>query len=587
MNDLLQSLRTLGYARLAVLAAVGVGMMAFFIFLLVRFNNPDYAPLYAEISPDDTGAIVQALDSAGIPYRATPSGTGIEVPRDRLGQARMTLAAGGLPSGGSAGWKLLDNRNMLGTTESEFQMLKQRALEGELQRSIETLAPVKAARVQLVMPTREIFSTEQQPPSASVVVTLKGGAALSQEQVSAIAHLVAGAVPSMRPGNISIIDQAGRLLKSAEAGEDSAGIINDRNSERRRDFERRLANDIEHLLTPTLGAGKARVMVTADMDFDRVSRTAEEFNPEQQVLRSSQTVTDKQSSQDGGEQPVTVNTNLPGGQPTGAGAAAGSRTSGDRNEETNNYEISRVVTSTMRDGGAVRKLSVAVTVDGTTTTNDAGEATYAPLPAEQLADIDRLVKAAMGFDAARGDVVQVVNQRFASGPVAAAESDDMILGFPRDQLISLAQTAVTGLVILLALLLVVRPIVTKALTAPAAGNIVLADGSLAGGDGLGTITIPGGAAGINMPPGMMVAGMASGMAPGVNPMAGNSALAQAMSASGEPDTESQIDQMINLTQVEGRVRASSLRKIGDIIDKHPDEAVSILRNWMYQEQPQG
>ena len=559
MSSYLNTMRGIGTARLAVMGLVGLFLVGFFIFVMTRMSAQPMSLLYNDLSTTDAGAIGQKLDSLKIPFEVNPEGTSIKVPSDQVGRARMALAQDGLPRGGSIGYEIFDQNQGFGTTSFMQNLNQVRALEGELARTVSSLAPVKSARIHLVLPKRELFSRDEQPATASVVVQIRPGATLGREQVSAIQHLIASAVPQLKPGQISIVDDRGNLLARPEDGDaDSDQVQN--NDEARHAYETRLAHQIETLVGRTVGDGKVRATVTADMDFDRISTNQESFDPDQQVVRSTQTTQEQNASQDGKDSSVSVANNLPAAQTSQSGGNASS-TKESRQEETTNYEIGKTTRTQVRQGGQVRKLSIAVLVDGTyTPAADAdGKTTYTPRSKEDMAQIEAIVRSATGFDAKRGDVIDVANMQFATDTDTAGTEGDKagFMGFDKSDIIHLAETAVLGIVALLVMLLVVRPIMNRML---AANSNQPGAGAPAGQTLLGASSSP---PALSAPTSGNVEAMGGGM--------------ENFDDAGEDDA------LIDLDRVEGRVRASSVRKIGEIVEKHPSEAVSILRGWMYQE----
>ncbi len=558
MSSYINTMRSIGTARLAVMGLVAVVLAGFFIFLMTRMSAQPMALLYSDLSGSDAGAVGQKLDALKIPFEVNPEGTSIKVAADQVGRARMALAQEGLPSGGSFGYhEIFDQNQSFGTTSFMENLNQVRALEGELSRTVSSLAPVKSARIHLVMPKRELFSHDQQPATASVVLALRPGASLNREQISAVQHLIASAVPQLKPGQVSIVDDHGNLLARPEDG-DSDNMQAANNDEMRHAYETRLSHEIETLVGRTVGDGKVRATVTADMDFDKISTSQETFDPDQQVVRSTQTVDEKNDSQDQQKDgSVSVANNLPAAGAAGGASGTSSTTKGTRSEETTNYEIGKTTRAQVREGGQVKKLSIAVLVDGNYTTDADGKQTYAPRDKTEMDQINSIVKSATGYDAKRGDVIDVANMRFVTDTGDGATAPDTsIMGFERSDIIHLAETSVLGLVALLVVLLVVRPIVSRL-------------GGNAGGEGASSS--------LSLPNAQLQAALA-----GPSSSAGGmEALEQGGST---PLLESDDDDtMINLSRVEGRVKASSLRKIGEIVEKHPSEAVSIIRGWMYQE----
>ncbi len=539
MGALLQTLRSLGPLRLAVMGGVVFGLIAFFLFLSTRLGGPPMALLYSDLQQDDSGRIVQQLESQGIPFEIRQNGSQIMVPGDQALRLRLQMAQQGLPSGGSVGYEIFDKADKLGTTNFVQNVNLVRALEGELARTIRALSTVKSARVHLVMPRRELFSREKQEPSASIILTMRGSR-LSTEQVLAVQHLVAAAVPGLEPTRISIVDDKGSLLaRGFEDGKD-VGLAAARADERRRNYEDRLKRTVEELVERTVGYGKVRAEVTADIDFDRISTNQESFDPEGQVARSTQTVEQNSTSREAERQAVTVATNLPDQQGGADGASANSAET--RTEETVNYEISKRVVNHVREAGLVRRLSVAVLVDGITPPGPNSQ--YQPRAQQEMELIATLVRTAVGFNADRGDSVEVVNMPFATA--ADLESPlDLFFGFTKNDILRLAEILVLSIVAVLVILLVVRPLVARAFEAlplltAAAETRLLAEQA------------------------------APALAPPVAP--------------GEvAPPEDMFDELIDIDRVEGRVRASSVKKVGEIVEKHPEEALSIIRSWMYQE----
>jgi flagellar M-ring protein FliF len=548
-----ETFRSLGPVRLLAIAGVGIGFIAFFAFLISRLTGSEMALLYSDLDTADSGKIAAKLDALAVPYELRAGGTQIYVPSDRALRLRMGLAEEGLPTGGSVGYELFDKTDTLGTTSFAQNVNLLRALEGELARTIRSIDGVDAARVHLVLPRRQLFTRDKEDPSASVVLKLRGLNRFSQQQVAAVENLVAAAVPGLKTNRIAVVDDKGNLLARPNEGDEN-GTTGTTAEEMRLSYENHLAQDVEKLLERSVGPGNARVEVTADMDFDRVSTNAEIYDPDGQVVRSTQTVEEKAGSNEtGATDNVSVAQNLPETkQNAGAGGSPSSNNSNSaRTEETVNYEISKTVKNQVRESGIVKRLSVAVLVDGTYATNPDGTKKYAPRSEAEMQQLEKLVRSAIGYNQERGDVVELVNMPFA--PVDAltgSEGTAPLFGMTKDDYLRLAEIVVLGVVALLVLLLVVRPLMARLIEA---------------------IPKP-------MPAeAPMLADQSGGPAPQL-PQPEGAAIPGA-----RPTTTDELDQMIDLEQVEGRVRASSLKKIGEIIEKHPEETVSIIRTWMFQE----
>ncbi len=454
--------------------------------------------------------------------------------------------------GGSVvGYEIFDRDQSLGQSSFVQEVNRLRALEGELARTIASLDLVSGARVHLVLPRRELFSRDRQEPTASVVLKMKGAQRIGGDQIAAIQHLVATAVPRLRPTNISIVDDRGTLLHGGGEDASGPGVATDDAQEMRTQYESRLAQQVTELLERVVGFGKVRVEVRADMDFSQVVVNSESYDPEGRVLRSSETVEENASSQDAGEDNITVGNNLPDA-PGDQAAAPGSQEQSSRVEERSNYEISKTMTNRVTAPGEVERLSVAVLVDGQYEQGAEGETVYEPLPQEQMEQIEALTRSAVGFDSGRGDRIEVANMRFAELPVTEDGEPETYFGFTTSDIRRIVELLVLGVLGVLIVLLVVRPLLTKVFEAT---------------------------------PGQL-AGAAAGAGGETAMITDQSAEREGGGEGGLPaqrdEGDEEVESMIDIAHIEGRVKASSMKKIGEIIDKHPEEAVSILRTWMYQ-----
>ena len=557
MNPIAELLRQLGPVRIAALAATGIAVLGFFIFLSSRLSSGGMALLYGDLDPQDSGQIIQTLQSKNIPYDIKAGGKQIFVPGDQVLQLRVSLAESGLPGGGSVGYEIFDSNQGIGTTNFVQNINLVRALEGELARTIGAMRNVRGARVHLVMPRRELFSREKQEASASVVLQVQGSARLGNEQVQAIQHLIAAAVPGMDPQKISVLDDRGQLL--ARGNGDSASAAAGTADEMRVGFENRMRQAIIELLERTVGLNRVRAEITAEIDYDRVVENAEIFDPDSQVARSTQTVQENENSSENDDQDtVTVQNNLPETEATAAGAGTSAASQVSRTEETVNFEITKTIRNRIKESGQIKRLSVAVLVDGKYVENNDGDKVWQPRAADELAQLETLVKSAVGFNEQRGDSVEIVNMQFVKLEPLEFDDGSLFLGISKEEFMQLAEILVLAVVGLLVILLVVRPVLTRLFESmPTA---------LAGG--------PAGALGDQE-------GVALAQLTGPEATADMAELLEEDEEDEEDD--SLLDQMIDINQVEGRVRASSLKQIGEIVDKHPEEAIAIVRNWMYQE----
>ncbi|MCE1237663.1 MAG: flagellar M-ring protein FliF [Hyphomicrobiales bacterium] len=558
MNGALEFLKNLGPARLAAMGVVTALLIGFFAFVITRATAPVMAPLYSDLSDADSSAIVKDLEAQGVAYELRRDGSQILVPKDKALRLRMKLAEKGIPAGGNVGWEIFDKSDALGTTSFVQNINHLRALEGELSRTIRSIDRVQAARVHLVIPERQVFQREKKEPTASIALKLRGQ--LDPGQIRAIQHMVAAAVEGLKPTRVSIVDEAGRLLASGE-GEDPNGLVAATLQERTSAYEARLENQIESIVGSIVGPGRVRVHVAAELDFNRVTQTSDTFDPNGQVVRSTQTK-EENSSNASTEKGVTVANQVPG-----AGAdqnGPGSKEASNTSEETVNYEISKTTRTEILEAGRLKKVSVALLVDGVYQTGPAGEVAYQPRSKEDLDRIGALVRSAVGFDEKRGDLVEVVNLRFAEGPAAVPLDSQKtglaaLLDFGREDIVRFAELGALVLMTLLVLLFAVRPLINRVL-APEAAALATAgetaeaeQGGVAGAVQLGADGLP-----IALPGGVGGADLA---------LAGES---------GQHPTHARLEEAKAL----GAVQAGSIKKIGEMIEDTPHEAAAIIRGWL-------
>ncbi len=538
MQGLISFLKGLGAARLAAMFAVTVALVGFFAFIIMRVTTPQMTTLFTDLTVEDSSAIIKDLERQAIPYEIKNDGAAIMVPKDKVTRLRMKLAEGGLPKGGGVGYEIFDKSDSLGTTSFVQNINHLRALEGELARTIRALDRVQSARVHLVLPERPLFSREAPEPSASIVVRVRG--TLDQQQVRAIRHVVASAVNGLKPSRVSIVDEAGQLLADGAADPTSEGATGD---ERRTAFEKRMRNQVEAIVSSVVGSGRARVQLTADFDYNKVTQTSDKFDPEGRVLRSSQT-REEQSVTGERDGQVTVNNELPGNQAQG-NTPNSAKDQSKKSEETNNYEISRITKTEVTEAGRVNRISVAVLVDGSYSKNEKGELVYAQRPKEELDRIAALVRSAIGFDQKRGDQVEVVNLKFAEGPTTppAAEPTGLFgnLQFTKDDVMNVIELGVMMLLGLVVVFMVVRPLVRRILT-PETPPAALAP-----------------------PPGMMA------LPEKVTVGADGQTLVAATGAN-----------MIDVATIQGQVHAQSVHRVGELADRNPNETAAIIRQWLQE-----
>lgn len=544
MNSFTETLKQLGPARLGLMGAMTVGLLLFFVFVSLRVSAPQMKLLYSDLSSVDSGAVATKLEENQIPYEVSEDGGRIQVPADQVGKARILLAEAGLPNGGSLGYELFDKTSGFGTTNFVQNINQVRALEGELARTISSMDNIRSTRVHLVLPQRELFSRESRPSTASVFLGIRPGAQIDNQKIMAIQSLVSSAVPDLKPGNVSVIDSNGNLLAKGE--DEGADLMSMKAEERRINYERRLTEKLEDQIGRIVGYGNVRTTVTAEINFDQINTNEEMYDPEGQVLRSTQSTTEKSSENDGGRGgAVGVENNLPAGSPDLL-ANGGPTTASDRQEEISNFEISKTIRSTVREVGEVKRLSIAVLVNGVTTTDAEGKQTYTPRSKEELDQISALVKSATGFDEDRGDKVEVVNMQFAAIDTNEdVEDSTQLLGFDKNKLLDMAEMLTVTIMILLVVMLVLKPMVNRILTVEP---------------------------GEKREPGPLP-DMIAARSP-------TPALAAPERMSDLPQQE---ENLINIAGVDGKVKASSIKKVEEIVENYPSETVSVIRSWMTQE----
>ncbi|SIQ36027.1 MULTISPECIES: flagellar basal-body MS-ring/collar protein FliF [unclassified Bosea (in: a-proteobacteria)] len=557
MNAVIEQFARFGAARLAAMLAVTLALVGFFAFVMVRMSQPSMSVLFADLSSQDVSAVVKDLDTRGIKYELRGDGQTILVPKTDVTRLRMDLAGKGIPAGGGVGYEIFDKGDAFSSTSFVQNINHLRALEGELSRTIRSISRVQAARVHLVIPERRLFERDREPPRASIALKLAGE--LDAAQVRAVRHLVASAVDGLKPERVSIVDERGRLL--ADGAQGDSGLAGLGIEERQTAIEKRLKAQVEDIVASVVGYGRARVQVSAALDTNRIESRSESFDPESKVLRSSQNRTEASTTTDGNGT-VTVGNELPGAQQA-QGAQQNQRENSQKNEEVANYEISKTVRTEMQEGGRVKKLSVAVLVDGVYTRAPNGEASYQPRSNEDLDRIGELVRTAVGFDQSRGDKVEVVNLRFAEAPAAPSDLVEQsfvqqLMSFTREDLVRFAELGVISLMTLVVLMTVVRPLLKQVLASDNSG-------------------------GMRPLPSFMRTGAIAGPADGTgDPAAAPRPATREVSMA---DFEMPSEKMLAIAQVKGQLKAQSVEKIGALVSQNPADSVAVLRSWIHEKAP--
>ncbi len=526
--------------------AVTFALVGFFAFVIFRVSQPDMGALYSELSPQDSNTIIRDLEARAMRYELRNEGRTILVPRAEITRLRLEMASKGLPAGGSVGYEIFDKGDAFSATSFVQNVNHLRALEGELARTIGGISRVAQARVHLVIPERRLFERDRDGARASIVLKLNGD--LEAGQVRAVRHLVATAVPGLKPERISIVDERGRLLADgtmADGG--TAALMEDRQTA----FERRLKTQVEEIVAGVVGAGRTRVQVSAELDNNRIESRSETFDPESRVVRSTQTRTENQTTSNG-ENGVSVGNELPAAGQTQAAQAP--RDSANKNEEVINYEISRTTRTEVVEGGRVKRVSVAVLVDGAYQPGANGQLTYQPRTQDELERIAALVRSAIGFDRNRGDQIEVVNLRFAEPPPVPELPEPslmaQIFSFTKDDIMRGAELAILGMLSIIVLLTVIRPLVKK-------------------------IIAPEGSATRPFLPSGLIGSAGGALGPDLSDIAAEEAAIRAR------DTQAQ--RMLDLVKVNGQVKAASVERLGEMVKNNPQETVAVLRQWIHDE----
>jgi len=405
--------RGLSAGKLIAMAILVGGTIAAFAFLLTWSEKGDLHPLYSNLAPEDAAEIVAKLKEEKIPYQLTMDGTGIRIPYEKIYETRLELASQGLPRGNGIGFEVFDDTK-LGMTEFVQNVNYQRALQGELSRTINTLMEVESSRVHIVMPARSLFIEEEEPATASVILKLRRGKFLSKEQIQGIVHLISSSIPRLDPEDVTIIDNSGKMLAGFKEKSTVSQVTSNQLAFQEKK-ERLMENRIKTMLESVLGQDKAIVRVSCLLNFTQQEKTEELFLPDSSAIRS------EQSSSSASNAPNAVAAGVPGLQanvvPGNAGTAAtGGGGNSQKQQYTKNYEVGKLVNRQVMPVGSIQRLSVAVVVDGTYKQAEEGaegeQTQYVPRTPEEMAKLESSVKSAVDYDAVRGDKIEVVNIPF-------------------------------------------------------------------------------------------------------------------------------------------------------------------------------
>ncbi len=527
----------LGAKRLIIMGGVAALIMAALAMVALRGENTTMGFLYTDLDPSGAAAITEKLKAQNVPFELSADGTAVMAPVDRLAELRMAMA--GEKLGGKIGYEVLDQEQPFGVSASRAKMNETRAIEGELVRSIQSLDAVSGARVHIVMPERAMFAAEARPATASVTVKTKGR--LPAETIQSIRYLVSSAVPELSPESVSIVDQSGALLaRAGEQGAAGGGSVDERQSQ----IEAKMREEIIALLEPIVGQGKVRAEVAAQIDRDATREESNVFDPDKQVIARQVTVeSDDQSRENSDDQAVTVGNQLPEAQQQPVGAAGGETNQQSRkeNSEDTTYANSATRSVVTREPGKLTRLSVAVTVDGGT----------AGLPEARKQQLTRLVENAVGIDTERGDSVVVESLAFAAPAEPADAQSSWYSYFTSDQVVGLLKILLVG-VIGLIVLRMLRSRANKEAAADPAAAVMLPSEKNA-----------------EM---LAIAQQAAEGDP--------EALKQLEAMQGTKPDVPLLDHDVQLNNVDGQIKASHLRKVGDMVAGNGAEATAVIRQWM-------
>ena len=491
MVSALSGFGNLSIMRQLLLMAGLAASIAFGVVIVMWSQQPNYVMLYGGLSDQDSLDVTNALDRSGIPYKISSGSGTILVPGDRVHEARMNLAGQGLPKETATGYELLDKDQGFGVSQFMENARYQRALEGELAKTISSMSNVQSARVHLAIPKQSEFVRDRKEPSASIMLNAYGGRPIRDGQVAAIVHLVASSVSNLSPDKITIVDQSGKLLTS-QTSSDSLRLTATQFDYRKK-VEDYYTKRIEDILSPILGSGGVRAQVSADIDFNQTEQTQESYNPDLPAVRSEQTYEDHSNGSSTATGVPGALSNQPpgaknGANPQGQNGNGGSQAGGDTvRRVTRNYELDKTISHTNYQTGLIRKLSIAVVADDHQKVDDNGNVEHTPLTEAELARITSVVKEAVGFNAERGDSVNVINASFAQPPALEAPPETPF--YQKPWVWDVAKQVGAGIGVILLIFGVFRPLLRSLVDkAPPPGTMVMARGG--GGD----LPAPGGMA---------------------------------------------------------------------------------------------
>jgi len=571
VQDLINNLKALGRPRLMILGGVALGIVLALLLGVSAVSRKDFAPLYTNLSMAAAGSIETTLIGAGFDARMAEDGASVSVPRGDLARARMVLAESGLPIEGDPGWELFDESSGLAMNSFMQRVNRLRAMEGELARSIQTLDGVQSARVHLVLPEREAFSRERPNPRASVIVRAVPGRTIARKQAMAIRNLVSSSVAELELGRVTVLSASGETILAETADGDGQATL----QSARAGIEDRLAQQIQSILTARVGAGNARVRVNVDLTSAREVIVEQSFDPDQQVVRATDNRTEQRSGTDAGGN-VGVENNIPAAlADPGSGATSAQSKSG----ESVQYEIGNTRREVVREAGDIRRVSVAVLVNGIYSV-DGSDVTYSERSADELARLSELVKSAVGFDDQRGDTVSVDSLRFMDYSMEVGDPVSMTpMQRVGNNIVPILRGLLGLLIVALVMILGVRPVLrhlqqtaTPELPKGEAAAALAAPGGEGGVADATAVTGPGGAK-----PATTGAANLLDVSDEARNAPGYTGIFDPAHDDGTPH------EYIETLGVRGSLIKARVEAIQALAEDKPDEVLRVLRGWLVAE----
>ncbi|WP_417672535.1 flagellar basal-body MS-ring/collar protein FliF [Pseudodonghicola sp.] len=561
MQDLINNLKALGQRRLMILGGVALGVVLALVLGIAAVSQREFAPLYTNLSVSASTSIETTLAGAGFETRMSEDGSSVSVPRADLARARMALAEAGLPIEGDPGWELFDENSGLAMNSFMQKVNRLRAMEGELARSIQTMDGVQSARVHLVLPEREAFSRERPEPRASVIVRPLPGRTITRKQAVSIRNLIASSVAELELGRVTVLSASGEtILAEAADGDGQATLQSARSG-----IEDRLAQQIQNILTARVGAGNARVKVNVDLSTAREVIVEQTYNPDQQVVRSTDSRAEQRAGSEGGGN-VGVENNIPAAL---ADPNAGSSSSQSKSGESVQYEIGNTRREVVREAGEVQRISVAVLINGIYTV-DGSDVTYSERSPQELERLTELVKTAVGYDARRGDSISVDSLRFMDYSMEVGDPVKESLGQQiSDNIVSILRGVLALIIVALVMILGVRPLLRQLnqRNTPELAGADVSAAALAGPEGAALAAEPG-------TPALSLARKAE--APSFE-------VAEGQTSVFDPEADEGPHEYIEAMGVRGSLIKARVEAIQALAEEKPEEVLRVLRSWLVAE----